>query len=96
MDLFRPAFAILLALFGSTADAGWQAVPRKYQAGFFLEGCKDFLAGRSNFLSGRCVGAAEILGELGSDINRFVYPRPSATLSRCASSLLTLNLYLNE
>jgi hypothetical protein len=31
MALFRPAFAILLALFGSTADAGSQAVPRKYQ-----------------------------------------------------------------
>jgi hypothetical protein len=67
MALFRPAFAILLALVGSTAEAGPQAVPRKYQAGFYLDGCKDFLAGRSNFLSGRCVGAAEILGELGSD-----------------------------
>ncbi len=44
----RPAFAILVALFGSTADAGPQAVPRAYQAGFYLEGCKDFLAGRSN------------------------------------------------
>jgi hypothetical protein len=62
MVLFRFAFAVLLALFGSTADAGPQAVPPKYQAGFYLEGCKDFLAGRSNFLSGRCVGAAEVLG----------------------------------
>jgi hypothetical protein len=25
--------------------AGPQAVPRAYQAGFYLEGCKDFLAG---------------------------------------------------
>ena len=65
MALFRPAFAILLALVGSTAEAGPQPVPRKYQAGFYLDGCKDFLAGRSNFLSGRCVGATEI--ELGSD-----------------------------
>jgi hypothetical protein len=46
MALFRPAFAILLALVGSTAEAGPQAVPRKYQAGFYLDGCKDFLAGR--------------------------------------------------
>jgi hypothetical protein len=74
MALFRPAFAVLLALFGSTADAGPQAVPRKYQAGFYLEGCKDFLAGRSNFLSGRCVGAAEILGELGSENKLFCLP----------------------
>jgi hypothetical protein len=72
--LFRSAFAILVALFGSTADAGPQAVPRKYQAGFYLEGCKDFLAGRSNFLSGRCVGAAEVLSELGSDNKSFCLP----------------------
>jgi hypothetical protein len=72
--LFRPAFAILLALVGSTAEAGPQAVPRKYQAGFYLDGCKDFLAGRSNFLSGRCVGATEILGELGSDNKLFCLP----------------------
>jgi hypothetical protein len=56
-----------MAMCGSTADAGPQAVPRKFQAGFYLEGCKDFLAGRSNFLSGRCVGAVEVLDELGSD-----------------------------
>jgi hypothetical protein len=61
MIWLRPAFATLIALFGSTAEAGPQAVPRKYQAGFYLDGCKDFLAGRSNFLSGRCVGAAEVL-----------------------------------
>jgi hypothetical protein len=38
MALLRPAFAILLALFGTIADAGPQAVPRKYQAGFYLDG----------------------------------------------------------
>ena len=42
-----PAFAILIALFGSTAHAGPPAVPRAYQAGFYLPGC--------------CVGAAEVL-----------------------------------
>jgi hypothetical protein len=67
MFLLRVAFATLITLFGSIADAGPQAVPRKFQAGFYLEGCKDFLAGRSNFLSGRCVGAIEVLDELGSD-----------------------------
>jgi hypothetical protein len=74
MTWLRPAFAILIALFGSTADAGSQAVPRKYQAGFYLESCKDFLAGRSNFLSGRCVGAVEVLSELGSDNKSFCPP----------------------
>jgi hypothetical protein len=74
MTWLRPAFAILIAIFGSTADAGPQAVPRKYQAGFYLEGCKDFLAGRSNFLSGRCVGAIEVLSELGSDNKSFCAP----------------------
>ena len=74
MTLLRSAFAILIALFCSAADAGPQTVPRKYQAGFYLEGCKDFLAGRSNFLSGRCVGAVEVLDELGSDNKAFCPP----------------------
>ncbi len=74
MTWLRPTFAILIAIFGSTADAGPQAVPRKYQAGFYLEGCKDFIAGRSNFLSGRCVGAIEVLSELGSDSKMFCPP----------------------
>jgi Rap1a immunity proteins len=74
MTWLRPAFAMLIAVFGSTADAGPQAVPRKYQAGFYLDGCKDFLAGRSNFLSGRCVGAVEVLNELGSDNKSFCPP----------------------
>ena len=86
MALFRPAFAVLLALFGSIADAGPQVVPRKYQAGFYLDGCKDFLAGRSNFLSGRCVGAAEILGDWARTTNYFVSRRALAILSNCASS----------
>jgi len=74
MALLGPVFAILIALFGSTAYADPPAVPRKYQAGFYLEGCKDFLAGRSNFLSGRCVGAIEVLSELGSDNKSFCPP----------------------
>ena len=82
MALFRPAFAILLALFGSTADAGPQAVPRKYQAGFYLDGCKDFVAGRSNFLSGRCVGAIEVLEELGSDSKLICPPETISNLEQ--------------
>ena len=77
-----PAFAILIALFGSTAHAGPPAVPRAYQAGFYLEGCKDFLAGRSNFLSGRCVGAVEVLDELGSDSKLFCPPETTNRLER--------------
>ena len=82
MTLLRPAFAILIALFCSAADAGPQTVPRKYQAGFYLEGCKDFLAGRSNFLSGRCVGAVEVLDDLGSDTKLFCPPETASTLER--------------
>jgi Rap1a immunity proteins len=74
MACLRSTFAILIALFGSIADAGQQAVPRKFQTGFYLEGCKDFLAGRSNFLSGRCVGAIEVLEELGSENKLFCPP----------------------
>ena len=75
MTWSRSAFVILIALFGTiAADAGPQAVPLKYQAGFYLEGCKDFVAGRSNFLSGRCVGAVEVLDDLGSDNESFCRP----------------------
>jgi hypothetical protein len=74
MASLRPGLVILMALFCSTADAGPQTVPRRFQAGFYLEGCKDFLAGRSNFLSGRCVGAVEVLDELGSDNKAFCPP----------------------
>jgi hypothetical protein len=75
MTWLRSAFVILITLFGTIdADAGPKAVPLKYQAGFYLEGCKDFVAGRSNFLSGRCVGAVEVLDDLGSDNKSFCRP----------------------
>jgi len=82
MFLLRVAFATLFALFGLRADAGPQAVPRKFQAGFYLEGCKDFLAGRSNFLSGRCVGAIEVIDELGSDNKLFCPPETISNLEQ--------------
>ncbi len=84
MTWLRPAFAILitLALFGSRAHSGPQAVPRAYQAGFYLPGCKDFLAGRSNFLSGRCVGAVEVLDDIGSAAKLFCPPEVTNNLER--------------
>ena len=51
------------------------------QADFYLPGCKDFLAGRSNFLSGRCVGAVEVLDDLGSGI-KFCPPEVTSNLDR--------------
>ena len=82
MAWLPPAFATLIALFGSTANAGPQAVPRAYQAGFFLSGCKDFLAGRSDFLSGRCVGAVEVIDDLGSGSKLFCPPEATSNLER--------------
>ncbi len=82
MASLGPVFAILIALVGSSAYANPPAVPRKYQAGFYLEGCKDFLAGRSNFLSGRCVGALEVLNELGLDTKSFCPPETITTIEQ--------------
>ena len=82
MTLLRPAFAILLPLFGSMEHAGPQSVPRAYQADFYLPGCKDFLAGRSNFLSGRCVGAVEVLDDLGSGTKLFCPPEATNNVDR--------------
>jgi Rap1a immunity proteins len=41
-----------------------------------------FLAGRSNFLSGRCVGAIEVLDELGSDNKLFCPPQTISNLEQ--------------
>jgi hypothetical protein len=57
----QPALAILLALLGSSAQAGPLAVARAYSVEFFLSGSKDFIAGQSNFFGGRCVGVVEVL-----------------------------------
>jgi hypothetical protein len=82
MASWASVFAILIALFGSTAYAEPPSVPRKYQGGFYLEGCKDFIAGRSNFLSGRCVGAIEVLNELGADNKLFCPPETISNLEQ--------------
>lgn len=81
MAWLRPALTTLVAL-GSTAHAGPQAVPRAYQAGFYLSGCKDFLAGKIDFLSGRCVGAVEVIDDLGSGTKLFCPPEATNNLER--------------
>jgi hypothetical protein len=76
------ALAILLALFGSTARAGPPEVKRAYTAEFYLPGCKDFIAGQSNFLGGRCVGAVEVLDALSHDTKAFCAPDTANNLER--------------
>jgi hypothetical protein len=48
--------------FGSPAMP--QAVSRSYSTDFYVEGCKDYLAGKSSFFGGRYVGAVEVLDAL--------------------------------
>src|SRR5262249_60226534 len=61
MTTARLAIAIALALLGSKAEAGPQATARVFTADFYLGGCKDFIARKSNFFAGRCVGPVEVL-----------------------------------
>ncbi|MGN6749114.1 MAG: hypothetical protein ACTHJS_11030, partial [Xanthobacteraceae bacterium] len=67
------AVAIAVALVGPAlpADramaAGPAATSRMFSADFYLSGCRDFVAGRSNFFAGRCVGAVEVLDALNAD-----------------------------
>jgi hypothetical protein len=82
MTRHRLALALLLALCGSTAHAGPAAVTRAYTAEFYLPGCKDFIAGQSNFLGGRCVGAIEVLDALSNDTKAFCAPETTNNLER--------------
>lgn len=63
-----------VALLGTAAHAGAPAASRMFSAEFYLPGCKDFIAGRSNFFSGRCVGAVEVLEALNSDTKLYCPP----------------------
>lgn len=74
--------AILAGFFCSAADASPQAVAHAYSAAFYLPGCKDFLAGRSDFFSGRCVGAVEVLDALNLDTKLFCPPEATGNLQR--------------
>ena len=76
------ALAAVAALFGPPAAASPQAVVHAYGADFYLPGCKDFLAGRSNFFSGRCVGAVEVLDALNLDTKLFCPPEATSNLQR--------------
>ena len=78
----RLALAILLALFGSAAQADPPAVRHSYTAEFYLPGCKDFIAGKSNFLGGRCVGVIEVLDALSQDTKAFCTPETTNNLER--------------
>lgn len=82
MTVMRPAFAALVALICSTAAASPQTVGRTYSADFYLSGCKDFVAGKSNFFGGRCVGAVEVLDALNLDTKQFCPPENASTLQR--------------
>ena len=59
-----------------------QAVPRSFSADFFLSGCKDYLAAKSNFFGGRCAGAVEVLDALNSDTKLFCPPENATNLQR--------------
>ena len=77
------AFLLLpVALLLSPIPARSQAVSRMFSADFYLTGCKDFLAGKSNFFGGRCVGAVEVLDALNSDTKLFCPPENATNLQR--------------
>jgi hypothetical protein len=82
MTELRFALAILLPLLISTAHADPPAVARAFRAEFYLPGCKDFIAGRTNFDSGRCVGAVEVLDALNLDTKLFCVPEATNNLAR--------------
>jgi hypothetical protein len=62
--------------------AGPAATARMFSADFYLSGCKDFVAGKSNFFAGRCVGAIEVLDALNSDTKLFCPPDNTDNLQR--------------
>jgi hypothetical protein len=82
MSLQRLALGILFALAGATAQADSPATKRAYTAEFYLPGCKEFLTGQSDFLSGRCVGAIEVLDALSQDTKAFCAPDDTNNLER--------------
>ncbi len=82
MSKLVAVFAALAGLFYSAADAIPQASSRTYSAEFYLSGCKDFLAGKSDFFSGRCVGAVEVLDALNLDTKMYCPPEATSNLQR--------------
>ncbi len=82
MTTTRFGFAIALVLLGWNAEAAPQATARVFTADFYLGGCKDFIAGKSNFFAGRCVGAVEVLDALNADTKLFCAPDNTDNLQR--------------
>jgi Rap1a immunity proteins len=82
MTKLRSFPAALIALLLSPVPVWPQAVARSYTAEFYVEGCKDFLAGHSNFFTGRCVGALEVLDALNDDTKVFCPPEGATNLQR--------------
>jgi len=78
----RLLLAFAIALIGFSAQAGAPAVSRTYSAEFYLSGCKNFIAGKMDFLGGRCVGAAEVLDALSQDTKAFCAPETTNNLER--------------
>jgi hypothetical protein len=70
------------ALLGSKANAGPSATAHVFSADFYLAGCKDFIARKSNFFTGRCVGAIKVLDALNSDTKLFCPPDNADNLQR--------------
>jgi hypothetical protein len=58
------------------------ATARVFRADFYLAGCKDFLAGESNFFSGRCEGTVEVLSALTADTKVFCAPENATNVQR--------------
>jgi hypothetical protein len=82
MTMPRLAFAVVLILLGSKADAGPSAAARVFSADYYLAGCKDFIAARINFDAGRCLGAVEVLDALNLDTKLFCPPDKTDSLQR--------------
>ena len=82
MTMARLGFAIALVLLGPKAGSGAPATARVFTADFYLAGCKDFVAGKSNFFAGRCVGVVEVLDALNLDTKLFCPPDNTDNLQR--------------
>jgi len=70
------------AFVATATAAGPAASSRMFSADFYLGGCKDFVAGKSNFFAGRCVGAVEVLDALNADTKLFCPPDNTDNLQR--------------
>jgi Rap1a immunity proteins len=78
----KSALALLIGLFVATAHAAGPSAERSSSAKFYLPGCKDFVAGKSNFYAGRCVGTIEALGAVSLAAKLFCPPESNNNLQR--------------